>query len=496
MEYIVFFSVLLISLLLTISFYQKMVSYHFYKIVNKAFIKKQQKIDDEKYFSSFGLRKIVHFLLHQRKKEAKKALLYLCVGKTELAKEYLSKKNKNILSARIEAYNSPANAIDLFEEIIKKEPKNYNVLAELGSLYYITGQREKSDLAFEKINTRKASRYARAKKYYYDAYGYINAGDLLAASDCCSIASNYFAREDAYMEEARSLLLMGIIYRMSAISDVAQIMFTSALNIFNKIKAMDGVADTYGNLGMLMVTQERYDEAKTYFAQALECNQKIGRLQSCAHIINQQALFNLLQDNFFLAEEKAIDALTLHQQLGNLNGSAFSLELLSHIMLKRKCYNDALEYARQAECFYEKTNNLSAYLESMYLKASAMLELEKFQDCELVLRKVVAISKQSNSSFHIANAYSMLGLIFLKTGDLTRAKGLFQQSLEQEQLNDRFSGIASDYANIGFVEYRSGQIEQAKETLQLSLEYACTFEDGELAQIIREKISKMNLDLG
>lgn len=471
-----------------------MVSYHFYKIVNKAFITKQQKTDDEKYFSSFGLRKIVHFLLHQRKKEAKKSLLYLCVGKTELAKEYLLKKNQKILSARIEAYNSPANAIDLFEEIVKKDPKNYNVLAELGSLYYITGQREKSDLAFEKVNTKKASRYACAKKYYYDAYGYINAGDLLAASDCCSLATHYFAKENAYMEEARSLLLMGIIYRMSAISDVAQIMFTSALNIFNKIKATDGVADTYGNLGMLMVTQERYEEAKTYFAQALEVNQGIGRLQSCAHIINQQALFNLLLDNFFLAEDKAKEALSMHQQLNNLNGSAFSFELLSHIMLKRKCYNDALDCAKQAECLYEKTNNLSAYLESIYLQASAMFELEKFQDCEIVLRRIVTIAKKSNSSFHIANAYNMLGLIFLKTGDLSRAKGLFQQSLEQEQLNDRFSGMASDYANIGFVEYRLGQFEQAKKNLLLSLEYASTFGDNELAQIIKQKIDQLNLN--
>ena len=90
----------------------------------------------------------------------------------------------------------------------------------------------------------------------------------------------------------------------------------------------------------------------------------------------------------------------------------------------------------------------------------------------------------------MANAYNLLGIIYLKQGDLQRAKGLFQQSLGCESSNNRTDGMAIDYANLALIEYRLGQQEQGDKTVQTALEYARAFGETELSQLLEKQLNK------
>ena len=85
----------------------------------------------------------------------------------------------------------------------------------------------------------------------------------------------------------------------------------------------------------------------------------------------------------------------------------------------------------------------------------------------------------------------MLGLIYLKKHDIKRAKGLFQQSLDLEQVNNRLSGIATDYANMGLIEVYAGNKEQAIKTFQTALDYAKANQDDELIKIITHHLQQV-----
>ena len=147
--------------------------------------------------------------------------------------------------------------------------------------------------------------------------------------------------------------------------------------------------------------------------------------------------------------------------------------------------------AFEAKNLYRQSNNFSACFEMMYLMALALFEQRKLAEAEKVLREIVSLSKKHNSNFHTANAYNLLGLIYLQKQDLRRAKGLFQQSLDLEQVNNRLGGIATDYVNIGTVELTRGNREQAHKTLKTALEYAEASEDEELIALLRKRVDEL-----
>ena len=84
-----------------------------------------------------------------------------------------------------------------------------------------------------------------------------------------------------------------------------------------------------------------------------------------------------------------------------------------------------------------------------------------------------------------------MGLIYMKTDDLPRAKVLFQQSLHLEQQHNRCEGLVADYSNLACIEELSGHRDEALDNLKISLEYAQKSEDNELIQLITDKINKI-----
>lgn len=97
-------------------------------------------------------------------------------------------------------------------------------------------------------------------------------------------------------------------------------------------------------------------------------------------------------------------------------------------------------------------------------------------------------SRRHSLNFHIANAYSLLGLIYMQKQDLSRAKALLQQSLHLEQNHNRCTGLAADYTNLALIENLSGDKDAAGQNLQIALEYAQKTGDEELLELIKNKL--------
>ncbi len=489
MKYLILFAIFGYAAFSVIAFYRRMVFDHFYKLVVKALIRRQQTFNGEIFFSEQVLKSVVRFLIKEHNPSAKKTLLYLCFGKTSPAENYLKQHDKVFEAEILKAFQNLSETIPLIEKEVKKNPTRQDVTIELAAMYFCRGNLPKARLALENINLKKASRYVRAKYAYYQSFFNLSNGDMLSASENCSLAIKLFNKEKAYYEEAKACQQMGTVYRISCVEDVSQFMFEAALKLNEKLGNQAGCADACGNLGMLMVLQERFEEAAAYFEKAEKLNAEIKRNSALADIYNQQALMLLLQKEY----KSAVQKLTLVSKTSSDKKSlAFGQELLAHVYYEQKKYKKALPASESAEKLY-KGSNLSAMLESMYLQALCLFELKQFSEAEKLLRKIITVSRKNESSFHPANAYNLLGLIFMQMKDFKRAKGLFQESLSLEQKNDRLTGIATDYANISLIEYRCGNLEAAEKTLQIALEYAKAFGENELSKIIEERLKKLKV---
>ena len=241
-----------------------------------------------------------------------------------------------------------------------------------------------------------------------------------------------------------------------------------------------------------MTGQERFAEAEDYFHRAAEKYTTEQQPAARADIQNQLALLHLLQKNYKQAEKQLKTARALHKKSQNLNGLAFSTELLANCRWGQRNFTATARLAARAAGLYAKSGNVSGRLESLYLQAQALFYNADDEGAETILRQIIALSKQDCGCFYPANAYNLLGIIFVKRKDLQRAKGLFRQSLEMEQRGVRTIALAADYANIGLVEMHSGHKDEARRNLETALKLAEESEDDDLCRQLRQHLAALN----
>lgn len=459
---------------------------HLQKLVRLRIMKRQQKSENNTFFSSEILNKCCKTLFYKTDKAAHYALVWLATGKTQKASYYLSSKEP-LLALLLEAHQNTKGSYSRISKQKKATLIDNEYSIYLPILAHILFDNDMANKTIGKINQQKLSKAAKAYYDYCAAKAYLFDGDMLSASQKASAALKYFQKQKYSYESSMCYLLLGEIYRLSCVNDVAQTMIEAALKINQEQNMPQFKAKSIAALGMLMLFENRFAEAEEKFDSALKSAQTKNIK---ADIHNQKALLYIAQNKLKEALAEAKIANAIFESLKNNHGKAFSLQLMAQIYFSKKQYGAALKSAETATELYEENHNISAKLECLYLCADILFRQDKLKKSELLLRQIIEANQKYKHNFHIANAYSLLGLIYLHQKDLQRAKVLLQQSLHLEQRHRRCEGLVSDYTNLALIENLSGNQDTAKENLQTAMEYAEQTGNIELTELIKNKISQ------
>lgn len=460
---------------------------HLQKLVCLRVLKRQQKSEYTALFSTLILNDCCKNLFYRTDKRAHRVLAYLAVGKVQKAAEFF-RLSDPLFSLLLDAHCNAGNA---YKKISKQKNqwyvnKKYGVF--LPVIAYILFDNHAMHTAITKINPQKLSNGRLAYYNYCIAASYLYDGDMLSASQKASAALDYFRKKRYFYETSMCYLLLGEIYRLSCVNDVAQTMIEAAIKINCEQKLPQMHSKSIVSLGMLMLFENRLDEAEDKFNQALSMAQT-ENLRADIH--NQKALLYLAQNKHKEAEKEITTALKAFAVLKNIHGQAFSLQLSAQIAFGKKQYHKALKHASEAIIAYEQSDNTSAILECLYLSADVLFRQNKVKKSEELLRRIIKKDENTKHNFHVANAYSLLGLIYLRKNELQRAKVLLQQSLHLEQRHRRCEGMVSDYTNLALIDNLSGNREAAKGNMQTALNYALETGNDELVALIKKKLAQV-----
>ena len=452
-------------------------------------LKRQQKSDYNTFFAAEIINQSVKILYGRFNPNARKALTALIAGRTERAAEYLSARHP-LLAPLLSAHTRPDTAyrqIFCRKKQYLSEPQYGVYLPILAHLMY---DRKTAEIAVNKLSAffaKSANSVTAAYYRYISSYIYLFEGEMLSASQTASAAQKFFQKKQYAIETAACHLALAEIYRISCVNDVAETMIDSAVKIYQTQKTPLFEAKAVVAKGMLMVFENRCDEAAALYEKAL---QMPITEQLRADIYNQQALLFLALNRLRDAQRKANNSLKIQQKLKNKHGTAFSLQLMAQTAFREHRYRTAVKNAEQAAALYLAQSNPSAYAECLYLIAGAHYRQNRLEKSEKILRSLLDLSRRTQLSFHIANAYSLLGLIYMQKQDLQRAKVLFQQSLHLEQSKQRCEGMVADYANLALIEELTDNPENAVSNWQIALEYARQTGDAELQDLIEKHYNK------
>ena len=441
-----------------------------------------------RFFSSFVVRESIKTALKYRKR---KIIDFLFSGQIIKASQEVMKYD-TLSALLLKAFEKPESCIKKLESLYKKDPRNNVYAVWLALLLDASGNKSRAQVAWDNVRDKKLPIYLNAQYCIHLGESALKNGDMEFASRLFYRAARLFNKSKAFYEEGNVYLRLGTVYRFCFISDVAETLFLSALKTFSALKHEEGIAQAYANLGVLMLGEERFEEAESYFRKALDIYEKMNFSQECAEVKNQQAYLYLLQKDY----KKALKLLSITQKellaLNNINGAAFSFDLRANCLWQMQMYKETIKNAKKAASLYDKANNISGFLESLYLQAQAAFNLNQDDDTENLLRQIIEIGKHDCGCFYLANAYNLLGIVYMKRKDLQRAKGLFQQSLDIEQRGVRLNALAVDYTNIGLVEFYRGHADNAQKHLQTALDLAQQIEDEELCTKIKRQLKDIN----
>ena len=326
---------------------------------------------------------------------------------------------------------------------------------------------EKAVLLLQDVPENKLTKKEKALKLFLTAKIATFEGDFLTASETAAAALKLFQKYNLLFEEAQTYFLLGNLYRVSGIFDSADFMLRSAVKLFSFLKAEKYLAETFGTLGLLMGVQKRFDEANQYFEKASAYAAKDKSIGD--FILCQQALLALSDDKPLLAK-KILQPFS--KGMCDTKATGLALETLARISLSEKKYSSVIKNAKTAVEEYKKQKNFAGYFECCYLMATAYAKQNKLNQAEDVLRKIIEEEKLHKSCFFVANAYTLLGLVMLKKGEISRAKTIFNQALKHELRCDRKYGIAIDYANLALLEKKYGSNDEALKNMEAALCYA------------------------
>lgn len=457
-------------------------------LVRINILKRQQKSNHEVFFSTYILDRCCRILYTKHCPMARTALSKLVAGYTENAVAYLETFEPQ-LALLLYAHTDLSAA---YKKMLKNKQQwrsslQYGVFFPL--IAYLAHDRKALNRALTAVSGSASRRCVILKAYHNLALSlaYSYEGEMLSASQTASAALKVFQQKQYAMETAACHLALADIYRLSCVNDVAETMIDSAIKIYQTQKTPLFLARAMVIKGMLMVFENRREAATELYQKAL--NMPLTE-QLRADIYNQQALLQIIEGNLPSATKSLNRALATHQRLKNRHSSALSLQLLGQTAYLQKHYRTAVKYAEQAGEIYASTQNDSAYAECLYLAASAQYKQNFLDKAEKNLRALLKHAHSKAGNFHIANAYSLLGLIYMQKGDLQRAKVLFQQSLHLEQSQQRNEGLVADYFNLALIETLTDHPEDAAFNRRIAEEYAAQTGDAELLDLVKQNRSE------
>ena len=396
-------------------------------------------------------------------------------------------KNPNYINLYISSLKNINKTSQQILKQLKCSPNDYKLLLLYANLTFLLNDRISFQHTLSKIKLPIfAPILLKANYLYLKSHNDLYNTDMYSASKNCSKSLKIYQNNKASYEIALCYLTLAQTYRISGVYDVAFSMLKEAKKIFEKLSLHQKYSEVIAYFGLTELGRENFDVANQYFNQALETSKKY-KLNKTSSDINNWLGLSLYSKND-IKQAKSIFQNITKSDYSSLLSLGFAYEMLTRIALKNKNYKSALKYVNCALNNYSKTSQSAGIFENLYLKADIYYKTFEYSKSKEILISLIKQKTSFSTTYYIANAYTLLGLIYLNENNLNLAKTTFKQALDLENSRNRLKGALIDYNNLAETSFRLGDEKQAKEYLNLALSCSQKIEDKELEDYIKSKL--------
>jgi len=378
---------------------------------------------------------------------------------------------------------------------------------------FVLSQNKKIDSLKIELQNHKEKDTVRLKILNYLAfYNYRN--DPPQALVYVAAAGELADEIQSVKGKARNVYIKGIIYMEQANFNVAINNFEEAIQLYNSLGDLNGIAKCKNGLGVLNYYKGNLNLALKYYEESLALKKQLGIKTIHGSLYNigniyldmgdyQKALINF--DKALSVHKKNNDA---HGILNCLNSVAGVYYQQGNYPLSLEYYNESLQVAKNAKDsigIFQSLNNLGNLYRlqnlndkalNFYNKALAIkkakynpknitalknniggiyYDKEEFTNAILYFKESISLSRKVNDNVNLANGLNALGFTYFETKKYSKALSCFEEANKINSLNiqtydllDSYNGMANTY--YGMKKYNLALVN-AKILAELSEEY-------------------------
>ena len=275
---------------------------------------------------------------------------------------------------------------------------------------------------------------------------YWRKGDFKQAYDYMFKARQLFEDIEDDAGYARVLISLGIISHGQGYYDNALEYYLEGLQMFEDKDDDSSPFTVLNNIGYLYQEQEQYDKAEEYHRRALNIAEEYEMEQAKAYSLNNLGIISQNNGNYEAAHAYFSEALAIRLEYNDIREIAITQKAIGNLHIEENRYDDAIDILREAQAHFEL----------------AQVERGKAQ----VARD--------------------LGNAYMASGELERAKGFFDKSIELADEAGMHSVLAENYDLLSQVMHQQQQYRNAYEYQQKHISLKDSIYDEESRRRVME----------
>lgn len=277
---------------------------------------------------------------------------------------------------------------------------------------------------------------------------------------------------------ARHSSNLGVIYRSRCEFERAELALQKALSIYEELNHREGTGNAYGNLGLIYLsraeephilrltpedTLHELDRAEEMLQKALSISKEFNQQEGMANAYGNLGVVFQMRENLDAAEDMHHKALAIDEKLGRQEGMAAAYGNLGLIFEKRNETQRSEEMHKRALAIDERLGRSDA-MAADYGNLGVIYRMRgELERATAMHQESLAVYKNLNRHDGMAKQLGCLGVIYQQCGELERAEEMHQQALDIDERFSNHEGIARHSSNLGSVAADRGDLRLAQE---------------------------------
>ncbi len=420
-----------------------------------------------------SLHQAVGVVLEEFQPEAVERLAYH-YSRSEVRDKMLYYIDKAARKSRYEYANE--TALQYYDQALQYEDRwqwHYGRAAA----YHMLGRRDEEQQALQALDAA-ADAPQFAAGFLWGQYHEAVSDYEQAESAFKRALADYQERENR-AGAARCLTQLGVVARRRGDYHVAAEWLEQAFTLLagEQAETVEGAqvfAQALNEMGMLHVSQSRYDKARNCFAQALEFSRTHSNTEAEAHALSNLGIVADVQHDFVNAITYYDQSLALRRAIGDRAGEGDSLYNTAIVIRQTGDYNSAQQYLEAVLDIYQAVSNRWGGVNAWNESGILYHELGKYSEAQSCLQHGLELSWEIGDEAGEAYILANLGLVALDAGKPEEAESalLAGLTLAQAQYDQWLSAIIFHYLSVNtlYLGNHQASLNYARTALKLRRE--------------------------